>query len=274
MRALTVADLPVALALCAQDPVGSVLAASRLQHGVGHIGGQAWGFPDSGPLEAWAWVGANVVPVNPRGLVAFRRDLAQLLAAGPRSVSSIVGVNADVLGVWEILQDHWSRPREVRAVQHSMVLEGPPQVDPDPRVRPAVSGDFDSLLPACIAMFTEEVGYSPMISAPYAYPERVRWLIETGSSWLIPADNPADLPKFKAEVGVQAVGIGQLQGVWVNPAMRGRGLAAPGIATVAQAVIASGQKASLYVNEFNAPALAAYRAVGFERVGTYATVLF
>ena len=31
---------------------------------------------------------------------------------------------------------------------------------------------------------------------------------------------------------------------------------------------------SLYVNNYNARALAAYRAVGFRQVGTYATVLF
>jgi predicted GNAT family acetyltransferase len=31
---------------------------------------------------------------------------------------------------------------------------------------------------------------------------------------------------------------------------------------------------SLYVNDFNAPAIAAYDAVGFERVGMFATVMF
>jgi predicted GNAT family acetyltransferase len=31
---------------------------------------------------------------------------------------------------------------------------------------------------------------------------------------------------------------------------------------------------SLYVNDFNAPALRAYEAVGFARVGTFATVMF
>ena len=31
---------------------------------------------------------------------------------------------------------------------------------------------------------------------------------------------------------------------------------------------------SLYVNAFNAPALATYRRVGFEQVGTFTTVLF
>ena len=31
---------------------------------------------------------------------------------------------------------------------------------------------------------------------------------------------------------------------------------------------------SLYVNDYNAPALATYDRVGFSRVGTFATVLF
>jgi predicted GNAT family acetyltransferase len=35
-----------------------------------------------------------------------------------------------------------------------------------------------------------------------------------------------------------------------------------------------GRTASLYVNGYNAPALAAYRKIGFQQVGQYATVLF
>jgi predicted GNAT family acetyltransferase len=35
-----------------------------------------------------------------------------------------------------------------------------------------------------------------------------------------------------------------------------------------------GRTASLYVNAFNTPALAAYRKIGFQQVGQYATVLF
>ncbi len=72
-----------------------------------------------------------------------------------------------------------------------------------------------------------------------------------------------------------AGGVGQVQGVWVAPRHRGRRLSEAGMAAV---VLAARQEVapvvSLYVNDYNSRALAAYRAVGFRQVGTFATVLF
>ena len=42
---------------------------------------------------------------------------------------------------------------------------------------------------------------------------------------------------FKAEVGSQSPAVGQIQGVWVHPDWRGRGLGAAGTATLAGAVV-------------------------------------
>jgi uncharacterized protein len=62
--------------------------------------------------------------------------------------------------------------------------------------------------------------------------------------------------------------------VWVTPDRRGQGLSTPGMAAVVQHALAVAPAVSLYVNDFNVRALAAYRRVGFRQVGTYATVLF
>ncbi|MGO1287402.1 MAG: DUF4081 domain-containing protein, partial [Cellulosimicrobium funkei] len=79
-RVLSDADVPEALAVCAGDPVASTLAAARLavaQHaGLHAAGGQAWGFPAVGPLEAVCWAGANLVPVVPASLDAARARTA------------------------------------------------------------------------------------------------------------------------------------------------------------------------------------------------------
>ena len=80
---------------------------------------------------------------------------------------------------------------------------------------------------------------------------------------------------FKAELGAIAGGVAQVQGVWVDPSYRGRGLSESGMAAVvaaARRVVAP--TVSLYANHYNDRALAAYRAVGFRQVGTYATILF
>jgi predicted GNAT family acetyltransferase len=69
--------------------------------------------------------------------------------------------------------------------------------------------------------------------------------------------------------------VAQLQGVWVHPSLRGRGLARAGLAAVIEATRTSlAPTVSLYVNDFNTRAIAAYEAVGFERVGLFATVMF
>jgi predicted GNAT family acetyltransferase len=61
----------------------------------------------------------------------------------------------------------------------------------------------------------------------------------------------------------------------VHPSLRRRGIGTAGMAAVVIAAQASiAPVVSLYVNDFNAPARAAYARVGFRDVGTFATVLF
>jgi len=59
----------------------------------------------------------------------------------------------------------------------------------------------------------------------------------------------------------------------VHPMYRGHGFGAAGTATVAEAVIAEGRIASLYVNSFNTVARSAYARIGFSQVATFATIL-
>ena len=80
------------------------------------------------------------------------------------------------------------------------------------------------------------------------------------------------LPTEKRNEGQSDVAL-QIQGVWVHPDWRGRGLGAAGTATLASAVLRSGRTPSLYVNDFNGPARAIYQRIGFSQLGTYATIL-
>ncbi|WP_434080788.1 GNAT family N-acetyltransferase [Sanguibacter sp. Z1732] len=79
---------------------------------------------------------------------------------------------------------------------------------------------------------------------------------------------------FKAELGTVGLGVAQVQGVWVHPRHRGRGLAAPGMAAVIHHARAHfAPIVSLYVNSYNTSALATYHRAGFRQVGTFATIL-
>nr|WP_187289452.1 DUF4081 domain-containing GNAT family N-acetyltransferase [Xylanimonas cellulosilytica] len=289
-RVLGPADLPEALAVCSRDPVAAVLASSRLEiavrAGLAAAGGQAWGWPATGPLQAICWAGANLVPVIP---VTLGDDAAEAIEAFVRTAraqgrrsSSIVGESGAALGLWAGLERFWPRAREVRADQPSLAIARDPDVDADPRVRLSRPEELDRVLPACVAMFTEEVGYSPVAGGGLAYRERVRSLVTEGRSYVRFADAPDDpyrrtapAVEFKAELGAVAQGVAQVQGVWVDPAVRGRGLSEGGMAAV---VVDTRRRVapviSLYVNGYNERALRAYRRVGFEQVGTFATVLF
>jgi predicted GNAT family acetyltransferase len=80
---------------------------------------------------------------------------------------------------------------------------------------------------------------------------------------------------FKAEIGSATEAVCQVQGVWVPPELRGRGLSAPGMAAVAeQAMRDVAPVVSLYVNDFNHAARATYRRVGFTDRGAFMSVLF
>jgi predicted GNAT family acetyltransferase len=80
---------------------------------------------------------------------------------------------------------------------------------------------------------------------------------------------------FKAEVAHATAKAAQIQGVWVAPDRRGKGLAAAGVAAVVEACRRDiAPVVSLYANAWNEPALRAYTRVGFEQTSTFATVMF
>lgn len=286
-RLLGPADLAAARRVCAAEPVASVLAAARVdvadRAGLAAAGGELWGYPESGAPVAVCWAGANLVPVVPAALgretvvEAVEAFAATARARGRRS-SSIVGERGVVERLWELLSRTWPAPRDVRMDQPSMAIDRDPDVDPDPSVRRSRPDELGVVMPACVRMFTEEVGYSPVSGGGGAYTARVRSLIADGRSYVRVVEDPDDggpSVAFKAELGAVAGGVAQVQGVWVDPRRRGEGLSVPGMA----AVVALTRRdvaptVSLYVNSYNTPALAAYRRVGFERVGTFSTVLF
>jgi hypothetical protein len=274
LRLLDDRDRDEVIALCDRDPVVNVFVSARM-HEAGldplRLGGQVWGYQPAGRLESLCYVGANLVPVaaGPAAVTAFA-GRARLLG---RRCSSIVGLAPSVMHMWELLRPTWGPPREIRATQPVLAISEPAHVSPDPLVRRVRPDELDVLLPASVAMFTEEVGVSPVgVDGGHAYRARVAELIEAGRSF---ARIEHGQVVFKAEIGSVTPYACQVQGVWVRPELRGRGLAEAGMAAVvAEALRTVAPVVSLYVNDFNLPARAAYRRVGFTQTATFASVLF
>jgi predicted GNAT family acetyltransferase len=274
LRLLTDHDRDEVLALCDRDPVTNVFVSSRIRStslDPSRLGGQLWGYTEGSQLTAVCYSGANLVPVGagPDAIAAF----ASRARLQGRRCSSIVGPAEAVSHLWSLLSPSWGRPREVRPVQPLMAISGPSPVAPDPMVRLVRAHELEVLLPSCIAMFTEEVGVSPIGGdGGAAYRARMADLIGAGRSFA--RIEPDGHVTFKAEIGAVTPHACQVQGVWVPPEDRGRGHAVRGMAAVVQAALALAPVVTLYVNDFNTPARAAYLHAGFTQVGTFMSVLF
>jgi predicted GNAT family acetyltransferase len=274
LRVLGPRDLPEVRALLNTDPVAHCFVASRVMaSGLASpaAGGELWGWVEDGRLVSMVYAGANLVPVETTrtARLAFA-DRARRLG---RRCSSIVGPADEVLDIWRLLEQTWGPAREVRPRQPLMAILGPPSVASDPAVRRVREDELDLLMPACVAMFTEEVGVSPLLGgAASAYRARVAEIIVAGRAF---ARIEGDDVLFKAEVGAATEKVCQVQGVWVDPRFRGTGLSAPGMAAVVeQAERDIAPVVSLYVNDFNAAARRSYERTGFRDAGTFATILF
>lgn len=273
-RVLEPRDLPEVRRLLTRDPVADVFVASRIEAAgldPWRLGAEVWGYGERGRLESLCYSGANLVPVQagPDAVTAF----ADCARRQGRRCSSIVGSAPAVRLLWQLLRPHWGPARDVRDEQPLLAIDRPPDVPADPAVRRVERSEVDVLLPSCIAMFTEEIGVSPTANDGGAlYRNRVEELIAQGRAFARIEDGRV---VFKAEVGAVAGGVCQVQGVWVDPALRGRGLSRSGTAAVV--VLARERIApavSLYVNAYNTAARRAYERVGFAPAGVFCSVLF
>lgn len=261
--------------LAADDPVVNVFAIYRARTTALEprwLGGEMWGRFDDGRLVAACHVGANLVPIQ--ATVDDARAFGERAMTRGRSVSTLVGPQDAVREFWNTVAEAWGRPREIRWNQPHLAYSGPAEVEPDPLVRRTRRTDMDQLYPACVAMYTEEVGVSPEVEGQSdLYRARVMQLV--GRGWSFARFDERGRIIFKAEVACATANAAQVQGVWVAPDRRGEGLAVAGMAAVAELVRTEiAPNVSLYVNEWNTPARRAYERVGFEQTETFATLMF
>ncbi|WP_305782842.1 GNAT family N-acetyltransferase [Symbioplanes lichenis] len=257
-----------------EDPYAGAQIAERIAaHGLNwwRSDGRVYGYGPGRRVESIVWSGAHLVPVRttPAAVEAF----ADLLGADPRICSSIIGRSEAVLDLWNRLSVHWGPARDVRPDQPLLVAEREAPVAPDPSVRLVQPHEVDQLFPAAVAMYTEEVGVSPLMDdGGRGYRRRIAELVKGKRAY---ARFDGDRVIFKAELAIVTRRTTQVQGVWVDPAYRGRGLAAGAMATVVQdALRRVAPTVSLYVNDYNTAARRVYARCGFVQQGSFATVLF
>jgi RimJ/RimL family protein N-acetyltransferase len=246
------------LAFCEEDPVERVFLEDVARRGLGRFSAVASG----GRLAALCHAGANVVPSG-RGCEAF----AELMTPG--TARMVIGEEQAVSDLWAAVRARMPEPREDRPGQPVYALTEAPEPG-DTGLREARPEDFDVLLPACAAAHREEIGTDPLTRDPEGFRWRTGSQIEEGRSWLW-TDNGTIL--FKAEASAWTPRAVQLQQVWVDPEVRGRGYAQRGMRDLCRALLTRVPTVCLFVRRENAPAIRVYEAIGMQRTISYRSLI-
>jgi uncharacterized protein len=272
IRRLNVSDLADLRQLVDADPFVSVLVAARLEAGVSpDLDGEFVGVGGPGQLQAACWRGPTLLPIG--GDADLWREFAEYLGPRRGGCSSMLGRADAIDALWQRLSRRWGRARVIRPCQPLMLTDRRPAITADGQVRLAMPADLDRYLPAADAMYTEELGLPPFSgSARRTYRARLAELIAARRVF-VRLDRQGGVA-FKAEIGVVSRATSQIQGVWVRPDLRGRGVGTSAMATVVNHALQLAPTASLYVNDFNIPARRLYERLGMHHSATLATVLF
>lgn len=268
-------DLAATVRILTADPVANVFVASRIRAAgldPNTLGCPVWGYEFDGVLRSVCHAGSNLVPVGAdiNAVAAYCE-----FAGSQRTCSSIIGPSGIALELWHRLSERWGSPwsqvREVRPRQPVMAIAADPVIDVDPRLKRITMEHWDPYYEAAVKMYTEEVGVSPVQGNSAGYRFYIGQLIRQGRAYGV-IENGRVI--FKADLGSVSATVSQIQGVWLDPALRGRGLAAPAMAGVVRYARMITPTVSLYVNDFNVRARATYERVGLETVGEFATILY
>jgi hypothetical protein len=240
-------------------------------------GGHGPGVPDDlvltrdagGSVNGLAYFGPQVVlAAEDDGAVEAIADELRK-RRGPRS---FVGPKDAVETLWQRVRDWHPAPSLVRAVQpvYALVPDDLRYGGDAAGVRRARDEDTPVVADHSARMILGELGYDPRANRS-AFTAAVRQAIALGLWWVWIVDGRL---RFQLNVGPRTASTSQLQGVWTPPEQRGKGYATLGLAGVARRLFATEASLSLYVNDFNGPAIALYERLGFSRVGTFSTLLF
>ncbi|HEX2111811.1 MAG TPA: GNAT family N-acetyltransferase [Gaiellaceae bacterium] len=252
-------DLAQILAFCAEDPVERVFLEDVARRGLGRFAA----LETDGKVSAICHVGANVVPSG-NGTGCF----ADVAAEGdPRM---IVGAEAAVTELWEELRNRLPEPLDDRPGQPVYVLDETPPPG-ESGIRAATLDDLELLVPAAAAAYREEVGVDAYARDPALFEWRTRSQIEHGRSWIWREDGHI---LFKAEASAWTDRAVQLQQVWVEPELRGRGYGKRALADLCRLLLSRTPVVCLFVRPENEAALALYESLGMRRTITYRSVIF
>lgn len=277
IRQLDNLDLAEVTDFLAESEVENLFLLSRIrQAGLDPfaLGCAFWGCYRDAQLVSICHDGANlcVSGDDDEAIAAF----VKLIGARVHTCS-IVGRKQIVEKLYRSLSSRygnsWSQVRQYRKSQPLMVLTQPANHLanlPQAEVVEVGLADFHQYFSAAVDMYTEELGISPLTPGN-GYANYIKTLITNGRSFALFGDGQI---LFKADIGAIGPNSCQLQGVWVKPQYRGKGIGKAAIAAVSRICLDRYGAVSLYVNDFNRRARHIYSQLGYQTWAELATVLY
>ncbi len=190
-----------------------------------------------------------------------------------RGERMIVGERETIRTFWHDVRAWHAPPRLVRDCQYVMMVDRSRLCRYEHSgitIRQAKLSEWKAVAESSAEMIRHELSYDPRRGAP-EFGTGIREMIERKLWWVGVADGGIC---FFCNLGPWCTKTLQLQGIWTPPELRGRGFATRSLAALCDRLLDVSPTLSLYVNDFNEPAIALYRHVGFDRVGEFQTLLF
>src|SRR2546427_2692196 len=269
IKSLSDDDAGSALAFLRRDPLINVYLISRLLEERFASATQMVEVRYNGDVILVASLATNIVlaadpAAAPETTDAAASVIAERILTRMLSVRAIISPAHLVDSLWKRLHSRLDAPTVVRMNQPIYAIRGRLDFPDLKEVRYSTVRDLDVLVPACGAMHSEEVGIDPLERDASRYRERIRELVDKKRS-LIRTHGGRIVAKCEySAVTPEAV---QLMGVWTDPQYRRRGFGRALLREVCGHLARKGKSVTLFVNDFNRPAIALYESLGFERIG-------
>jgi predicted GNAT family acetyltransferase len=269
IRLLSEEDIQGVMTFLRRDPLVNVYLISRLIEERSLAATQMISVRLNGQIIAVASLATNIV-LAADGTVS--RDVVESAVAliADRILTRMMPVRA-IISPADLVERLWTHlrlridpPTVVRLNQPIYAIKRRLEYPDLTESRYSTLRDLEALVPACAAMHREEVGIDPLDRDAAGYRERIRELVERKRSVIRVAEGRIGAKCEFSAVTDDAV---QLMGVWTNPQFRRRGYAKEMLREVCGHLFRKGKTVTLFVNDFNAPAIALYEGLGFQRIG-------